>query len=75
MSVGIRPVFYRTVKVDGLAMFYREAGPKDGPTIVLLHGLRSSRRDPESLHRSARALALHALHAGLHVALNIEKVR
>ncbi len=37
-------VFYRTVKVDGLSVFYREAGPKDGPTILLLHGLPSSSR-------------------------------
>jgi pimeloyl-ACP methyl ester carboxylesterase len=32
-------ISYRTVKVDGLSIFYREAGPKDGPTILLLHGL------------------------------------
>jgi pimeloyl-ACP methyl ester carboxylesterase len=38
------PVFYRTVKVDGLSIFYREAGPKDAPTILLLHGLPSSSR-------------------------------
>src|SRR5438445_323024 len=31
---------YRTVKVDGLSVFYREAGPKDAPTILLLHRLR-----------------------------------
>jgi pimeloyl-ACP methyl ester carboxylesterase len=37
-------VFYRTVKVDGLNVFYREAGPKDAPTILLLHGLPSSSR-------------------------------
>ena len=30
-------VSYRTVKVDGLYIFYREAGPKDAPTILLLH--------------------------------------
>jgi len=33
-----------TVKVDGLSIFYREAGPKDAPTILLLHGLPSSSR-------------------------------
>ena len=38
------PVLYRTVKVDGLSIFYREAGPKDAPTILLLHGLPSSSR-------------------------------
>jgi pimeloyl-ACP methyl ester carboxylesterase len=37
-------VFYRTVKVDGLNIFYREAGKKDAPTILLLHGLPSSSR-------------------------------
>jgi len=25
------PVFCRTVEVDGLSIFYREAGPKDSP--------------------------------------------
>jgi pimeloyl-ACP methyl ester carboxylesterase len=30
-------------------MFYREAGPKDGPTILLLHGLPSSSRMFEPL--------------------------
>ena len=39
-----RPIFYRTVKVDGLSIFYRETGPKDAPTILLLHGLPSSSR-------------------------------
>jgi len=37
-------VFYRTVKVDGLSIFYREAGPKNAPVILLLHGLPSSSR-------------------------------
>jgi pimeloyl-ACP methyl ester carboxylesterase len=38
------PIVYRTVQVDGLSIFYREAGPKDAPTILLLHGLPSSSR-------------------------------
>ena len=38
------PIFYRTAQVDGLTIFYREAGPKDAPTILLLHGLPSSSR-------------------------------
>jgi hypothetical protein len=33
---------YRTVQVDGLSIFYREAGPKDAPTLLLLHGFPSS---------------------------------
>ncbi len=36
--------FYRTLPVDGLSIFYREAGPKDGPTLLLLHGFPSSSR-------------------------------
>src|SRR6266404_3585618 len=35
---------YRTIQVDGLSIFYREAGPKDAPTVLLLHGLPSSSR-------------------------------
>jgi pimeloyl-ACP methyl ester carboxylesterase len=41
--------FYRTIQVDGLSIFYREAGPKDAPTLLLLHGLPSSSRMFESL--------------------------
>ena len=37
-------VSYRTVRVDDLDIFYREAGPKDGPVILLLYGLPSSSR-------------------------------
>jgi len=37
-------VAYRSVNVDGLNIFYREAGPKDAPPILLLHGLPSSSR-------------------------------
>ncbi len=49
-----QPVFYRTVKVNGLNIFYREAGPreaspKNAPTILLLHGLPSSSRMFEPL--------------------------
>jgi pimeloyl-ACP methyl ester carboxylesterase len=31
-------VTYRKVDVDGIGVFYRDAGPKDAPTILLLHG-------------------------------------
>src|SRR5258708_3063404 len=37
-------VFYRTVKVDGLSISYREAGPKNAPVILSLHGLPSLSR-------------------------------
>jgi pimeloyl-ACP methyl ester carboxylesterase len=31
-------VTFRKVDVDGIKVFYREAGPKDAPAILLLHG-------------------------------------
>src|SRR6516165_7428801 len=43
------PIFYRTIQVDGLSIFYREAGPKDAPTLLLLHGFPSSSRMFEPL--------------------------
>jgi pimeloyl-ACP methyl ester carboxylesterase len=43
MAMGNR-VFYRIAKVDGLNIFYREAGSKDAPVLLLLHGLPSSSR-------------------------------
>jgi pimeloyl-ACP methyl ester carboxylesterase len=43
------PTYHRTIAIDGLSLFYREAGPKDGPTILLLHGLPSSSRMFEPL--------------------------
>lgn len=33
---------YKTAKVNGLDIFYREAGPKDAPTLLLLHGFPTS---------------------------------
>ena len=35
-------VAYKTVAVDGLEIFYREAGPKDAPSVLLLHGFPTS---------------------------------
>src|SRR5271154_1859639 len=35
-------VRFQKADVDGFNVFYREAGPKDGPTIPLLHGFPSS---------------------------------
>jgi pimeloyl-ACP methyl ester carboxylesterase len=32
-------ITYRKVDVDGINIFYREAGPKEAATILLLHGL------------------------------------
>src|SRR6202521_1135565 len=42
-------VFYRSVSVDGISIFYREAGRPDAPTLLLLHGFPSSSRMFEPL--------------------------
>jgi pimeloyl-ACP methyl ester carboxylesterase len=39
-----RSISYHTVDVEGLNIFYREAGPADAPTVLLLHGFPSSSR-------------------------------
>jgi pimeloyl-ACP methyl ester carboxylesterase len=44
-----QPIFYRTIKIDERSIFYRETGPKDAPTILLLHGLPTSSRQFEPL--------------------------
>jgi pimeloyl-ACP methyl ester carboxylesterase len=43
------PTVYRTKQIDGLSIFFREAGPKDAATIVLLHGIPTSSRQFEPL--------------------------
>lgn len=43
------PTLYRTIRIDGRSIFYREAGRKKGPLILLLHGLPSSSRMFEPL--------------------------
>jgi pimeloyl-ACP methyl ester carboxylesterase len=40
---------YHWIDVQGVRLFYREAGPKDAPTVVLLHGYPSSSRMYEPL--------------------------
>jgi pimeloyl-ACP methyl ester carboxylesterase len=40
---------YCSVNVDGLSIFYREAGPENAPAILCLHGLPSSSRMFEPL--------------------------
>jgi pimeloyl-ACP methyl ester carboxylesterase len=35
-------VSYHTVEIDGVKVFYREAGPRDAPAILLLHGFPTS---------------------------------
>jgi pimeloyl-ACP methyl ester carboxylesterase/ketosteroid isomerase-like protein len=39
---GEVPVVGKTIEVDGVEIFYREAGPLGSPTLLLLHGFPSS---------------------------------
>jgi pimeloyl-ACP methyl ester carboxylesterase len=41
---AVSPTTYRTVTVNGLRIFYREAGPEDAPVVLALHGFPSSSR-------------------------------
>ena len=41
-QISATPTLHKTINVDGLDIFYREAGPKDAPTILLLHGFPTS---------------------------------
>jgi pimeloyl-ACP methyl ester carboxylesterase len=47
-SISTTTTYHRT-SVDGVSIFYREAGPKDAPVIVLLHGFPSSSREFDTL--------------------------
>ena len=35
-------VHYKTARINDLDIFYREAGPRDAPAILLLHGFPTS---------------------------------
>src|SRR5437899_6306941 len=41
---GQQGVRYQAVQAGGLTIFYREAGPANGPVILLLHGVPTSSR-------------------------------
>ncbi len=49
MAAALNPVVsliprtaYRSITADGVEVFFREAGPKDGPVLLLLHGFPTS---------------------------------
>lgn len=41
-AVKLSKVQYRTIDIDGLSIFYREAGSRQNPTVLLLHGFPTS---------------------------------
>ena len=42
MSQATQQTKHRTTEIDGLDIFYREAGPANAPTVLLLHGFPTS---------------------------------
>ncbi len=41
-AAGIPVTHHRTATIDGVKIFYREAGPEDAPAVLLLHGFPTS---------------------------------
>ena len=48
LSTHATTTFHKT-EVNGVGVFYREAGPENAPTILLLHGFPSSSREFDTL--------------------------
>ena len=51
-------IHYRKIDVDGVSIFYREAGSRDAPTLLLLHGFPTS----SHMFRDLIPLLADALH-------------
>jgi pimeloyl-ACP methyl ester carboxylesterase len=41
-TAAVTQTLHKTINIDGVEIFYREAGPADAPTILLLHGFPTS---------------------------------
>jgi pimeloyl-ACP methyl ester carboxylesterase len=54
-------VLYKTVQVDGLDIFYREAGPANGPVLLLLHGVPTSSRMYQPILESTLSSKYHLI--------------
>src|SRR5882724_9282224 len=52
-ALAQEPVSYHTVRIDNLDVFYREAGPKNAPVLLLLHGVPTSSRMYQPLLESS----------------------
>jgi pimeloyl-ACP methyl ester carboxylesterase len=42
VASSTQTTYHRTARIDGINVFYREAGPADAPAVVLLHGFPTS---------------------------------
>lgn len=54
-------VSYRTTRIENLDIFYREAGPTNAPTILLLHGVPTSSRMYQPMLESSLASRYHLI--------------
>src|SRR3989442_4785197 len=52
-ALAHEPVSYHTVRIDNLDIFYREAGPKNAPVLLLLHGVPTFSRMYQPLLESS----------------------
>src|SRR5471032_1000613 len=41
-TLSVPAVHYHTMQIEGVNVFYAEAGPKDAPVVLLLHGFPTS---------------------------------
>ncbi len=55
------PTIYHTIGVNDQDIFYREAGPRDAPVVLLLHGFPSSSRMYQPLLASALSAKYHLI--------------
>ena len=54
-------VSYHTLRVENLDIFYREAGPKNAPTLLMLHGVPSSSRMYQPILESMLSSKYHLI--------------
>ena len=52
-TLGQDRMSYNSIQVDNLKIFYREAGPKENPVILLLHGVPTSSRMYQTILESS----------------------
>src|SRR5713226_4262654 len=60
-GIGQERVFYKTVPVNGLNIFYREVFPVNGPVILLLHGVPTSSRMYQPMLDSSLSTKYHLI--------------
>ena len=60
-AFGQDRVSYNSIQVDNLKIFYREAGPKDGRVLLLLHGVPTSSRMYQPMLESSFSTKYHLI--------------